>query len=143
LLELQGWAPRTALATQLCEHTGISDYAANSRWLYRGEEANASIAAFAPRVVELAAQGCAPAQRTVAESVNDLATLISAVIARLFPGATAAAPVPCGVSGALLNQPPCWFALRALAATHAWPVQLSPVTERPIEGVRQLLRKMA
>jgi N-acetylglucosamine kinase-like BadF-type ATPase len=142
LLELQDWLPRTALAEQLCAHTGLADYTANSRWLYRGEDANATIAAFAPRVVELAGQGCAPAQRVIVESLTDVSALVNAVCSRLFPGATIHAPVPCGVSGALLNQPPCWFALCALAATHAWPVELRPVTARPIEGVRRLLQKM-
>jgi N-acetylglucosamine kinase-like BadF-type ATPase len=143
LLELQGWAPRTALAGGLCEHTGLADYTANSRWFYRGEDANATIAAFAPRVVALAGQGCAPAQRVIAESLTDLATLVNAVCSRLFSGATTNAPVPCGVSGPLLNSPPCWYALRALAAANAWPIELRPVTGRPIEGVRRLLQKMA
>jgi N-acetylglucosamine kinase-like BadF-type ATPase len=143
LLELQEWVPRTALADQLCAHTGLADYTANSRWFYRGEDANATITAFAPRVVELAGQGCIPAQRVIAESLTDLSALVNAVCSRLFPAATIHAPVPCGVSGALLNQSPCWFALCALAAMHAWPVQLRPVTARPIEGVRRLLQKMA
>jgi hypothetical protein len=34
------------------------------------------------------------------------------------------------------------YGLRALAATQAWPVQLPPITDPPIEGVRRLLRKM-
>jgi N-acetylglucosamine kinase-like BadF-type ATPase len=142
LLELQGWAPRTALADQLSEHTGLADYAANSRRLNGGGEADATIAAFAPRVVELAGQGCAPAQRVIAESLTGLAPLVNAVWSRLFPGATVDAPVACGVSGALLNRPPCWSALGELAAGHAWPLQLRPVTGRPIEGVRLLLQRM-
>jgi hypothetical protein len=52
-------------------------------------------------------------------------------------------PVPCGVSGELLNRPPCWSALHDLAATPARPVELRPVTGRPIEGVCRLLQKMA
>ncbi len=143
LLELQGWAPRTALADQLSDHTGLADYAANSRWFYGGGDANAMIAAFAPRVVALAGQGCAPAQRAIAESFSDLSALVNAVCSRLFPDATLEAPVPCGVSGALLNRPPCWSALLALAVAHAWPVQLRPVFDPPIEGVRRLLQKMA
>jgi len=142
LLELQGWAPRTNLADQLCEHTGLADYAANSRWFFRGEEAGATIAAFAPRVVELASRGCAPAQQVIAGSINELATLVNTVCVRLFPDATAQTPVFCGVSGALLNQPPCWFALRSTVAARAWPIQLRPVTGSPIEGVRRLLQKM-
>jgi N-acetylglucosamine kinase-like BadF-type ATPase len=143
LLELQGWSPRTALADQLCAHTGLTDYPANSRLFYRGDDTNATIAAFAPRVVDLAGQGCPPAQRVIAESIADLWALVDAVCARLFPGSTLPTPVPCGVSGALLNCPPCWSVLRDLAAGHGCPVQLKPVTARPIEGVRRLLRKMA
>jgi glucosamine kinase len=143
LLELQGWAPRTALADQLAEHTGFANYVDNSRWFYGGGDSNARIVAFSPRVVELAARGCAPAQRAIAESISDLSALVSAVCSRLFPDATAEAPVPCGVSGTLLNRPPCWSALRALAVTQAWPVQLRPVSEPPVEGVRRLLQKMA
>ena len=141
LLELQGWAPRSALADQLSAHTGLAGYAANSRWLYRGEDAHAAIAAFAPRVVELAGRGCAPAQRVIAESLSDLSALVNAVCAQLFPAATLKAPVPCGVSGALLNCPACWSTLRALAVTHAWPVELLSVTDPPIEGVRRLLQR--
>jgi N-acetylglucosamine kinase-like BadF-type ATPase len=143
LLELQGWAPRTALAEQLSAHTGIAGYAANSRWFYRGGDADPTIAAFAPRVVELAGQGCAPARRVIAESLTGLAALVDAVQSRLFPGATMDSPVPCGVSGELLNRPPCWSALHDLAATPARPVELRPVTGRPIEGVCRLLQKMA
>jgi hypothetical protein len=47
----------------------------------------------------------------------------------------------CGVSGLLLNQPPCLHALRALSVAHARPVQLQPITDPPIEGVRRLLLK--
>lgn len=143
LLELQGWTPRTALADQLSAHTGLADYAGNSRWFYRVEDANAAIAAFAPRVIELAGQGCAPALEVIAESLAGLAALVNAMWPQLFPRATADAPVPCGVSGVLLNQPPCWSALCALAAAHSWPVRLFPVTARPIEGVCRLLEKMA
>jgi hypothetical protein len=50
--------------------------------------------------------------------------------------------IPCGVSGILLNRPPCLDTLRAVAATQAWPVQLQPITDPPIEGVRRLLLKM-
>ncbi len=143
LLELQGWAPRTALGDRLCEHTGLADYVANSNRFYHEKDADAAIAAFAPRVVSLAGLGCVPAQKVVAESLTSLATIVGSVCSRLFPEATAQAPVRCGVSGALLNSPPCWHTLCALAAAHAWPVRLHPVTDRPIEGVRRLLQKMA
>jgi N-acetylglucosamine kinase-like BadF-type ATPase len=143
LLELQGWAPRTALADELTRHTGLADYTANSRFFYRDPEANAVIATFAVRVVEAAAQDCPPAQRVIAESLADFAGPVNAVLQRLFPRATMESPVPCGVSGPLLDRPPCWSTLRALAATHSWPVQLQLVTDRPIEGIRRLVQKMA
>jgi glucosamine kinase len=142
LLELQGWAPRTALANELSGHTGLADYTANSQFFYRDPEANASITAFAACVVELAAQDCAPARQIIAESLAKFTEPVDAVLQRLFPQAAMDSPVPCGVSGPLLNRPPCWSALRALASAHSWPVRLQPVTDRPIEGVRHLLQKM-
>ena len=93
-------------------------------------------------MVDLAEQGCRPAQQVIAQSLSELAALVNAMLPRLFPLAGADAPVPCGVSGTILNRPPCLYTLHALAATHAWPVQLRTVTDAPIEGVRRLLRKM-
>ena len=143
LLELQGWKERGALAEALQQHTGLADYAASSRFFYLAADPHAAIAAFAPRVVDLAGQGCGPAQQIIAESLTGLAVLVNAILRRLFPPVTVRAPVPCGVSGSLLNRPPCLNVLRALAATQAWPVQLQPVTQPPIEGVRRLLLKLA
>jgi N-acetylglucosamine kinase-like BadF-type ATPase len=143
LLELQGWTPRTALADELIKHTGLTDYTANSRLFHTGTEANDQIAAFAPRVADLAEHGCGPARQIIAESLTDLAALVNSVLQRLFVLATADSPVPGGISGALLNRPFCLSTLRALAASQAWPVQLQSVTAPPIEGVRRLLVKMA
>lgn len=142
LLELQGWADRTALADALCQHTGVADYAGNSLTFYSATDPAPQIAAFASRVVDLAGEGCGPAQQAIAQSLSELAGLVNAVLPRLFPRASAEAPVPCGVSGTILNRPPCLYTLHALAATHAWPVHLHPVTGPPIEGVRRLLQKM-
>jgi len=142
LLELQGWLPagaktRSPLAEALCAHTGLTDYAANSRFFYNDAGANASIAAFAPRVLALAEDNCGPAQQVVADSITELARLADQVIHRLFPAP--AAPVPCGVSGRILNSVPASFALRSLAAKLGWPVKLEFITTPPIEGVRRLL----
>lgn len=141
LLELQGWTERGALAAALQLHTGLADYAGNSQFFYLAADPHAKIAAFAPRVIDLAGQGCGPAQQVIAESLTGLAVLVNAVLQRLFPAVTVETPVPCGVSGLLLNRPPCLDALRAFAATHAWPIQLQPVTQPPIEGVRRMLLK--
>jgi glucosamine kinase len=144
LLELQARhaaTPLSPLATALCAHTGIADYAANSRYFYTDDDANARIAAFAPQVLELAAQDCGPAQQVVADSITDLARQADTVIHRHFAGATA--PVPCGVSGRILNSPPAAFALQSLAGKLRWPVALHFLTEPPIEGVRRLLLRSA
>jgi len=135
LLELQGWAPPAGLGAALQAHTGLADYAANSRFLYNDPTANAVIAAFAPRVVELAAQNCAPAQTALTEALGDLVGLAQLVTAKLF-GATT---VPCGASGALLNRGPAASLLQTLVATRRWPVTLTFITAPPIEGVRRLL----
>ncbi len=146
LLELQGWRANRAenlspLALALQAHTGLEDYAANSRYFYHDAGANASISAFAPRVLELAEQNCGPTQQAVADSVTDLARLADQVISQLFFAPTA--PVPCGVSGRILNSVPAAFALRSLAAKLRWPVTLTFLTTPPSEGVRRLLAREA
>lgn len=137
LLELQGWAKPSPLGEALQAHTGLADYTANSRYFYSDPAANAAMANFAPRVLDLAGRGCAPAQLALTESLTELVGLARLVSAKLF-GANV---VPCGVSGAILNSEPAVFALKALAATHRWPVNLNFFTTPPIEGVRRLLAK--
>jgi N-acetylglucosamine kinase-like BadF-type ATPase len=146
LIELQGWTPagakaRSPIAEALCAHTGLADYAANSRFFYNDPRANSSISAFAPLVLELAEQDCGPAQQVVADSVTDLARLADQVIHKLFPAP--ASPVSCGVSGRILNSVPAAFALRSLATKLRWPVKLEFLTTAPIEGVRRLLLAQA
>ena len=137
LLELQGWTQPTALGPALQAHTGLTDVMANTRFFYTAEDANARIAAFAPRVLELAVAGCPPARAAVACAVTDLVENARLVTTRLF-GRTV---VPCGVCGAILNSPPAILALKTLAETHAWPVEYHFISEQPIEGVRRLLAK--
>ena len=145
LLELQtGPAPgagrRSPLAEALCAHTGLADYAANSRFFYYDDGANAKIAGFAPLVLQLAEQDCGPAQQVVADSVTELARLVDEVLHRHFPRAGAA--LPCGVSGRILNSVPAAFALRSLASKLHWPVELRFMDIPPIEGVRRLLGRL-
>jgi glucosamine kinase len=156
LLELQGWpadaggrnsdsGKRSPLAEALCEHTSLGEYGAISRFFHSEADVNVKIAAFAPRVVELAERGCVPAQQVIAESLAEFALLVNRVLVKIFPPSgrrDLPSSIPCGVSGALLNRPPCLSTLRALAAAQSWPVQLQPVTDPPIEGVRRLLLKM-
>lgn len=132
--QLQNLSP---LAEALCAHTGLADYAANSRYFYSDAAAHAKIAAFAPHVVELATANCAPAQQVIADSLTELARQADEVINRLFPRPTT--PLPCGVSGRILNSPPAATALRSLASQLNWPVELRFLDTAPIEGVRRLL----
>ena len=144
LLELQANPPLSdsrpsPLAEALVNHTGLIDYAANSRFFYTDSVANASIASFAPRVLALAEEECGPAQQVVADSITELARLADDVIHRYFPGTTG--KLPCGVSGRILNSVPGVYALRSLANKLNWPVELNFITTPPIEGVRRLLLK--
>lgn len=142
MLELQGWLPAGAraaspLVAELQAHTGLTEYAANSRFFYYDPGAATAISSFAPRVLALAENDCGPAQQVVADSVTDLARLADRVIHRLFSGVEA--PVPCGVSGRILNSVAAGFALRSLAQKLRWPVTLQFLTTPPSEGVRRLL----
>ncbi len=125
------------LAEALRAHTGLADYPANSRFFYYDAQANARISAFAPLVLELAAQDCGPAQQVVADSITELARLADQMIHRHFPHPPAR--LPCGVSGRILNSIPAAFALRSLASKLKWPADLRFLTTPPIEGVRRLL----
>jgi N-acetylglucosamine kinase-like BadF-type ATPase len=142
LLELQAQAlpgarPLSPLATALRSHLGFEDYPALSRFLNQDPGANAAIAGFAPRVLELAEQDCLAARHAVSDSVTDLVRLADRVVHQLFPAP--AAPVPCGISGRVLNSAPAAAVVRALAEKLRWPVALAFITRPPIEGVRRLL----
>lgn len=142
LLELQaraGSAPLSPLAAALCRHTGLADYAANSRFFYNDAAANAQISAFAPHLIELAAQDYGPARQVLIDSLTDLARLADGVIHRLFPHAPD--KLPCGVSGRILNSDLAVATLRSLAGERHWPVELHFLNTPPIEGVRRLLLK--
>jgi len=136
LMELQGWAPSSALGEALKEHSGLDQAGAITRSFYANEDGNARIAGFARRVVELAQQGCRPAQIALAGSLSDFVAQARLVTEKLFPGAKS---IRCGVSGAILNTPVAVFTLKSLAETHAWPVEYRFIAEPAIEGVRRLL----
>lgn len=138
MIELQR-APSapSPLAQALVAHTRLETYSANSRFFYNDPTANAVIATFAPRVIELAAADCGPAQQAVADSITDLARQADDVLHRLFPRPVA--PLPCGISGRILNSAPATFALRSLVTKLNWPVELRFIETSPIEGVRRLL----
>jgi N-acetylglucosamine kinase-like BadF-type ATPase len=136
LMELSDWTPATGLGAALQAHTGLTDAGAIKALFYSEADANARIAAFAPRVIELAQQGCRPAQIALASSISDLVAQARLVTEKLFP---ATAPITCGISGAVLNNPSATYALKAFAESNAWPVEFHFITEPPSEGVRRLL----
>ncbi len=137
LLELQGWSGPSELSAALKTHTGLADSFTITRHFYGAADANAQISAFAPRVIELAQSGCQPAQAIVVETLSGFVAQARLVTEKFFSTAT----VPCGVSGAVLNNPVAVCALRAIAETNQWLVDFRFITDAPIEGVRRLLAR--
>ena len=136
LLELQGWLPPSRLGPTVRDHTQLGDAAdarAVTRYFYAHAEPNRVIAALAPAILRLAAEGDHTAHQVLIESATELLELANRVAAKLFPG-TALDTIPTGLSGALLTN-----ATVAAALTPRTPLPLTPITEAPIEGVRRLL----
>jgi glucosamine kinase len=138
LLELQGWAPMTSVSAALRTHTHLgdsADAASVTRFLYYHADPNTQIAAFAPIVIRLAADGDSTALQIIAESTGDLLALARNVITKLF-SATPAESLPAGLSGPILTHPVVLAALRSQSR-----LRLTPVEGTPIEGVRRLLMR--
>jgi N-acetylglucosamine kinase-like BadF-type ATPase len=137
LLELQGWAPPSGLGPLVRGRTGAATAAAVAGHFYHDPATNTGVAALAPDVLRLAADGDPAAGAAVAESVWRLLELAVSVCGRLFPGQRPEA-FRAGVSGPILNHPVAYQALSSRA-----PFPLAPITEPPIEGVRLLLARSA
>jgi glucosamine kinase len=135
LLELQGWAAPSGLSALVREKTGASTAAAVAGHFYHDPATNTGVAALAPDVLRLAAEGDGPAGSAVSESVWRLLELAVSVCDQLFPGRRPDT-FRAGVSGHILNHP---FAFRALSTRAPFP--LSRITDPPIEGVRLLLAR--
>lgn len=135
LLELQGWAPASRLGPTVRDHTQLvdPDAAAITRFFYYHAEPNRQIAALAPAILRLAAEGDHTAHQLVVESVTELLTLATRVAAKLFPD-TALDTLPAGLSGPILTHPVVQTALGSRT-----PLALAPVEGAPIEGVRRLV----
>jgi glucosamine kinase len=136
LLELQGWLPPSRLGPTVRDHTQLgnaADARAVTRYFYAHAEPNRVIAALAPAILRLAAEGDHTAHQVLIESATELLELANRVAAKLFPG-TALDTIPTGLSGALLTN-----ATVVAALTPRTPLPLTPITEAPIEGVRRLL----
>jgi N-acetylglucosamine kinase-like BadF-type ATPase len=135
LLELQGWARPSGLGPLVRERTGHATAAAVAGHFYGDPATNTGVAALAPDVLRLAAEGDAAAAEAVTTSVGEILRLAVSVSRQLFPG-TLPDTFRAGVSGHILNHP---FAFQALSSRAPFP--LSRVTEPPIEGVRLLLAR--
>ena len=133
ILELQGWQLTTRLSTLVRDHTGLTDAAEITRHFYQHAEPNKQIAALAPALLRLADEGDHAAHLVVTESVTALLQIAEDVIAKLFPGWHRDL-LPTGVTGPILTH----AAVRSVLSSRS-SLQLRPLTESPIEGVRRLL----
>jgi N-acetylglucosamine kinase-like BadF-type ATPase len=136
LLELQGWLPASRLGPTVRDYTQLGDAAdarALTRYFYSHAEPNRVIAALAPAILRLAAEGDHTAHQVLVESATELLDLATRVATKLFPG-TPLDTIPTGLSGALLTN-----SIVAAALAPRTPLVLTPITEAPIEGVRLLL----
>ena len=135
LLELQGWAPPSRLATTVRDHTHLADAGAITRHFYHGAEPNRQIAALAPAVLRLAEEGDHTAHQLVVDACQPLLELAQEVAARLFPE-TPFDTLRAGLSGPILTHPTVVAAL-----TPRSPLPLRPIASPPIEGVRRWLAR--
>lgn len=135
LLELQGWMPSSRIGPTVRDHTQLDlpDAGAVTRFFYYHAEPNRQIAALAPAILRLAAEGDHTAHQLVVESTGELLAVASRVAAKLFPD-TALDTLPAGLSGPILTHP-----VVLAAVTSRSPLPLTPVAGTPIEGVRRLV----
>jgi glucosamine kinase len=136
LLELQGWQLPTSLTTLVRDHTGLEHVAAITRHFYQHPEPNRQIATLAPGLLRLAEEGDHAAHQIVAESVTALLQLAELVTAKLFAG-WHLDTLRAGVSGPILTH----AAVRPILATRS-SLNLRPLDDLPIEGVRRLLTRL-
>lgn len=136
LLELQGWSPPSRLGPAIRAHTELGDSAdarAITRYFYEHAEPNRVIAALAPVILHLAAEGDPAAHQLVTESTTELLDLAQRLVVRFFPPETWSR-LPAGLSGPLLAHPVVRTAFAARS-----PLSFQPVEGSPIDGVRRLL----
>ncbi len=136
LLELQGWQLPTRLSTLLRDYTGLTDSGDITRHFYQHAEPNRQIAALAPAVLRLAAEGDPAAHQIVVESCTDLLRVSEAVRTKLFAG-WHLDNIPAGVGGPVLSHPAALAAMQGRSS-----LILRPLTESPIEGIRRMLTRL-
>ncbi|HEX2862416.1 MAG TPA: BadF/BadG/BcrA/BcrD ATPase family protein [Lacunisphaera sp.] len=137
LLELQGAIAPTAISAALENHFGLSGSTAIIRAVYDHPEANATIASFAPVILDLAEGNVPAARETLEASFVEFFAEAKAVVQTLF----AATRVSCGLSGRFLNAPISRQMIATLSAARGLAVEFRPITAAPIEGVRRLVAR--
>jgi glucosamine kinase len=135
LVELQGWAPPSRLAKIVRDATQLADTDAIARFFYLHAEPNQQIAALAPAVLHLAAEGDPAAHQLILDACQPLLDLAQRVATKLFSSASPK-QLRAGLSGPILTHPAVVAALESRSL-----LPLFALTERPIEGVRRLLMK--
>jgi glucosamine kinase len=135
LIELQGWAPPSRLTKIVRDATQLADAGAITRFFYQHPGPNQQIAALAPEVLHLAAEGDPVAHQIILDACQPLLDLAQRVTTKLFSDVPAK-QLRAGLSGPILTHP---VVVAALASRS--PLSLFAIAERPIEGVRRLLMK--
>lgn len=135
LIELQGWAAPSRLAKIVCDATQSADAGANTRFFYQHTDPHQQIAALAPAVLHLAAEGDPVAHQLILDACQPLLDLAQRVATKLFPDVPPK-QLRAGLSGPILTHP---VVATALGSRSSLP--LFAIAERPIEGVRRLLMK--
>jgi glucosamine kinase len=135
LVELQGWAPPSRLTKIVRDATHLADAGAIANFFYQHAEPNQQIAALAPAVLHLAAEGDPAAHQLILDACQPLLDLAQRVAVKLFSD-TPPNQLRAGLSGPILTHPAVVAALASRS-----PLPFVALTERPIEGVRQLLMK--
>ncbi len=110
LLELQGWSAPSGLGTLLQSITGFAAVDAILGHFYGDPAPNPKIAALAPAVLRLAAEGDSAARAIAFDSASGLLDLAVSVAAKVFPQKPAGS-LRAGLSGSLLNHPVIFQAL--------------------------------
>jgi glucosamine kinase len=137
LIELQGWTPPSRLTQIVRDATHLAGADAITRFFYQHAEPNQQIAALAPAVLHLAAEGDPAAHQLVLDACQPLLDLALRVAAKLFSDVPPK-QLRAGLSGPILTHPAVVAALESRS-----PLPLFALTERAIEGVRRLLMKPA
>ena len=138
LMEMAGWSPPGAISRMIRVRTGQTNRADLLRHLYTRTDPNTLLAGLAPDLVQLAETGDADARRILEDSLQPLVALALTVSSRLK------LPVdgPCGLSGRLFRSEAGRQAFASLLKEKPAHWRLVPITDEPIEGVRQLLTSL-